>query len=154
MAIMLGTQVVLQVLWPLHLHKGSNEERDNSLIIRLVTPGLRILLLGATAESKYALAGVTTAFASNYLQAEIVQMVGEVGQPFLTELGTVLQQAHPLWLVITPASLSAKQRKTAGASTIIRLLPLLLSAGNWQVVQTAEQGTIEIDDNNGAWSIN
>jgi competence protein ComEC len=151
--IALGTQVVLQVLWPAHLHKGSNEDRDNGLILRLVTPGLRILLLGATAQSKYALTGVTTTFASNYLQAEIVQIVGEVDKPFLTELGTVLQQAHPSWLVITPASLSAKQRKTAGISTIIRSVSPLLSAGNWQVVQTAQQGTIEIDADNGEWSM-
>ena len=148
-AVALGTQVVLQVLWPAHLHKGSNEDHDNGLIIRLVTPGLRILLLGATAESKYALTGVTTTFASNYLQAEIVQMVGEVDKPFLTELGVVLQQAHPSWLVITPASLSSKQRKTAGTSTIIRSVPPLLSAGHWQIVQTAQQGTIEIDSSSG-----
>ncbi len=152
--IALGTQAVFQVLWPALLHKGSNEERDNGLILRLVTPGLRIVFLGATAQSKYALTGVTSTFASNYLQAEIVQIVGEVDKPFLTELGTVLQQAQASWLVITPASLSAKQRKIAGISTVVRSIPTLLTAGNRQVVQTAQQGTIEIDDANGEWSMN
>jgi hypothetical protein len=90
---------------------------------------------------------------SNYLQAEIVQIVGEVDKPFLTELGTVLQQAHPSWLVITPASLTAKQRKTVGISTIIQSVSPLLAVGNWQVVQTAQQGTIEIDADNGEWSM-
>jgi beta-lactamase superfamily II metal-dependent hydrolase len=153
MVLPLGSSVVLQVLWPAQLHKGSNEDRDNALILRLIAPGLRILFLGATAESTYALTGVMTSSTSNYLQAEIVQMIGEVHKPFLTEVGALLQQAHPSLLVITPASLSSKQRKTAGASTVIEPLPPLLSRGNWQVVQTAQMGTLEIDSKDGRWSM-
>jgi competence protein ComEC len=153
MVLPLGSSVVLQVLWPAQLHKGSNEDRDNGLILRLIAPGLRILFLDATAESTYALTEVMTSSTSNYLQAEIVQMIGEVHKPFLTEVGALLQQAHPSLLVITPASLSSKQRKTAGASTVIEPLPPLLSRGNWQVVQTAQMGTLEIDSKDGRWSM-
>src|SRR6266704_2382121 len=39
---MAGTQLMLQVLWPSSpLHKSSNEERDNALVVRLVAPGVR-----------------------------------------------------------------------------------------------------------------
>ncbi|TMC95854.1 MAG: hypothetical protein E6J22_02830 [Chloroflexi bacterium] len=51
--IAVGSQVALQVFWPRSsLHKGGNEEVDNGLIVRLFTPGLRLLFLGASAMSK------------------------------------------------------------------------------------------------------
>jgi beta-lactamase superfamily II metal-dependent hydrolase len=146
--ITLGTQVLLEVLWPFHLHKGSDEARDNGLILRLVTPELHVLFLGATAESKYALRGLLATFASNPPEAQIVQMVGEVEKPFLPEVAVVLRQVHPSWLVMTPAALSSKQRKVAGTATIS-----VPPSGNWQVVQTAQLGTLEIDSGSGGWSM-
>ena len=76
--ITIGMFVSLQVLWPVRpLHKGSDEVRDNGLIVRVVTPGLRLLLLGASAQSKYALTGLLNDVASPYLQADVVQIVDE-----------------------------------------------------------------------------
>jgi len=44
--IAVGSQVALQVFWPRSsLHKGGNEEVDNGLMVRLITPGLRLLFL-------------------------------------------------------------------------------------------------------------
>jgi beta-lactamase superfamily II metal-dependent hydrolase len=151
--IAVGTQVMLQVLWPSSpLHKSSNEERDNALVIRLIAPGLRVLLLGAAAESKFALNGLLTDIDQSYLQANIVQIIGEVDKAFPTELSAVLQAAHPSHLVITPAALGAKQRK-AGITTIVPSSALNFRESSWQVIQTAQVGTMEVNSGESGWSI-
>lgn len=156
--IPVGAQVALQILWPTsHLHKGASEVRDNGLVIRLVTPTMRLLLLGGTAQSTYALAGLLATVPLNYMRASIVQVIGEVDKPFPSELMGVLQQARPSLLVITPSVLSAKLRKS-GATSVIALPPSLsLDKGtvpHVQVIQTAQVGTLEIGDDAGSWSIN
>jgi len=151
--IAIGAQVMLQVLWPLTpLHKSSDEERDNALVIRLVAPGLRVLLLGAAAESKFALNGLLTDIDQSYLQANIVQIIGEVNKAFPTELSAVLRAAHPSQLVITPAALSAKQSK-AGITTVVPPSLLVFGESSWQVIQTAQVGTIEASSNESGWNI-
>ena len=155
MTIAVGSEVALQVFWPrLLLHKGSNEEIDNGLVVRLITPGLHILFLGATAMSKYALAGLLSDIAPRYLQADVVQVVAQVGKGFPADLSAVLQIVKPSLILITPGALSPKQRKQA-ASSVIDPLPAILSAGTtWQIEQTAQAGTIEIDCSNQRWGIN
>ncbi len=155
MTIAVGSEVALQVFWPrLLLHKGSNEEIDNGLVVRLITPGLHILFLGGTAMSKYALAGLLSDIAPRYLQADVVQVVAQVGKGFPAELSAVLQIVKPSLILITPGALSPKQRKQA-ASSVIDPLPAILSAGTtWQTEQTAQAGTIEIDCSNQRWGIN
>lgn len=111
-----------------------------------------MLLLGAAAESKFALNGLLTDFDQSALQANIVQIVGEVDKAFPTELSAVLQAAHPSQLVITPAALSAKQRK-AGTTTIVPPLALTFGESNWQVIQTAQVGTVGVDSGAGGWNI-
>lgn len=152
MTIPLGTQMAIQVFWPASpLHKSSDEERDNGLIVRLLTPNLRILLLGVTATSNYALDGLLTGIAPVNLQADVVQVVAQTDKNFSSSLLPVLQAAHAKLLVITPASLSAKQRK-AGATSIIAVTPEL-SATVTQVVQTAQVGTLELHGSDNGWSI-
>src|SRR5260221_13593077 len=117
-SVPLGTQVTLQVLWPPSpLHKGSDEELDNTLVVRLVAPHFKMLFLGAAALSKYALSGLLSTIEPGYLQADVVQVVGEAGKAFPTELSSVLQIAHPSLLIITPAALSPKLRKAGVTST-------------------------------------
>jgi ComEC/Rec2-related protein len=153
--ISIGSQVSLQVFWPRPiLHKSSNEEVENGLVIRLIAPGLRLLLLGATALSKYALTGLLNDIAPSYLQADIVQAVAEVGKVVPTELGAVLQAAHPSLLVITPAALSAKLRKAGMATSALNPLPQLLAGATWQTEQTALVGTIEVHTSNQGWGMN
>jgi competence protein ComEC len=148
----IGTQVLLQILWPAsHLHKGSSEAFDNSLIFRLVAPGLRVLFLGAAALSSYALAGILADLDPAYLQADIVQIVGEVGKTFPPALNSILAEAHPSRLVITPSALSAKLRK-AGHSTVIT--PPSAGSESWQAFQTAQVGTLEISSNDSEWNMN
>lgn len=146
------SNATLQILWPLSLlHKGSNEVLDNSMVIRLVLPGLHILLLGAAAQSSYALLGLITSLDADYLQAEIVQIVGGTGKAVPAELGTVLQQAHARYLVVTPAALSTQQRKLGQQSS--STLPALLTGGAWQTIATAQVGTVKITCDQNSWTI-
>jgi len=149
--ISLGAATKLQVLWPTSpLHSGSNEVRDNGLIIQLIAPGLHMLLLGASAQSNYALAGLTDSRDANALQSDIVQIVGEAGKPIPQTLVDVLQRVHPSLLIITPAELSAAQRKTGSSSMIF---PSGM-AGTVQTIQTAQVGTLEITGDDHGWSAN
>jgi beta-lactamase superfamily II metal-dependent hydrolase len=144
--------VSLQILWPLsQFHKGSNEVLDNSMVIRLALPGLHILLLGAAAQSTYALLGLITELDADYLQAEIVQIVGGSDKAVPAELGTVLQQARPKYLVVTPALLSSRQRKLGQQSP--PALPAPVTGGTWQTVETAQVGTVEIACSQNTWTI-
>jgi competence protein ComEC len=149
-AISLGSQVLLQVLWPPSpLHKSSTEELDNALVMRLVAPGFRMLLLGAAALSKYALNGLLSTLDPSFLQANVVQVVGEVGKTFPGPLSSVLQLARPTSLIITPSALNAKQRKAHQTSVIA---PTSFVGASWQVIQTAQVGTIEISSSNNGWN--
>ncbi len=152
----IGTQVMLQILWPpTPLHKGVDEIRDNSLVVRILTTNFSLLLLGAAAQSQYALAGLMTTIPLNHLRASIVQVIGEDHKPFPTELMGVLQLVRPSLLVITPGALSAKARKQ-GQTSIIALPPELAQRNallRLQVMQTAQVGMLEIDSSGGDWSI-
>ncbi len=149
--ITLGTQLAMQVFWPQSpLHKGSEENQDNGLIVRLLAPGLRMLLLGAMALSKYALAGLLATIDPDHLAADIVQFIGDAGKAFPAELPAVLQVIHPSLVIISPAALSAKRRK-AGATTVLASLQSI--SGAWQIVQTAQTGAIEINSNERGWTM-
>jgi competence protein ComEC len=154
MTIAIGTQVALQVFWPeAQLHSGSTAELDNGLILRLIAPGLRMLLLGAASMSKYALEGLMNDIAPTYLASDVVQLVSVAGKPFPAELSAVLQAAHPSLLVLTPALLSAKDRK-AGMSSVLSPLPPALTGTSWQIVQTAQvKSSVVIDSNNQSWEL-
>ncbi len=150
-SIQMGAQALLQVLWPpTALHKGTNEELDNALIMRLVAPHFSMLLLGSAALSKYALSGLLTTIDPGYLKANIVQVVGEVGKAFPIELTNILQLASPSLLLITPAALSSKLNKVATTSII---LPSQFVVGSWQVIQTAQAGSTTISSSTSGWNI-
>lgn len=150
-SLSVGAETTLQIAWPgARLHKSSNEEIDNGLALRLVAPGLRVLFLGVTALSTYALSGMLSSLDPGFFQADVVQIVGEPGKLFPAALATLLQLAHPALLVITPAALSAKQRK-AGVTTIIAPSPSI--EGSWQIIQTARTGTAEISSSPNGWNV-
>ena len=130
------------------MYKRQNQ--DNGLVVRLLAPGLRMLLLGATALSKYALAGLLATISPAYLAADVVQFIGDVGKPFPAELPAVLQAIHPSLVIISPAALSAKLRK-AGATSVLASLQAI--SGAWQIAQTSQTGTIEINSNERGWTM-
>nr|BBH90951.1 hypothetical protein KTC_57020 [Thermosporothrix sp. COM3] len=141
----LGSLCELHILWPLQeLHQGSNEVRDNSLIFRLVTPQFSMLFLGATAMSSYALNQIEEIRDS--LQADIVQIVGSATKAFPSALQSVLQIAHPSYLIITPAAQSAREKDVP----LIQHPP----AGPWYTLQTIQSGTVEIHSSAQGWSCN
>lgn len=147
--IALGATTKLQVLWPISpLHAGSNEVRDNGLILQLIAPGLRMLLLGASAQSDYALAGLMGSVDANSLRSDIVQMIGEAGKPISQTLVGVLQRAHPSLLIVSPAELSAAQRKASSSPGIV--LPEVIGA--IQTIQTAQKGMLEVTSDGLSWS--
>src|SRR5712664_1671147 len=81
---------------------------------------------------------------------DAVQVVGEAGKAFPTELSSVLQIAHPSLLMITPAALSPKLRKAGVTSTI---LPVQFAGVPWQVIQTAQSGTMQISSSISGWNV-
>ncbi|HYA99052.1 MAG TPA: ComEC/Rec2 family competence protein [Ktedonobacteraceae bacterium] len=148
--IQAGSQASIQVLWPHTLHKGTGEEYDNALILRLVTPSFNMLLLGTAALSSYALSGLLSTIDPTYLKANIVQIVGEVSKSFPLELTHVLALASPSLLVVTPSALSSKQNKSSSTSI---LLPSQMITGPWQVIQTAQAGSITINSSAIGWNV-
>ena len=120
------------------------------MILRLVTPSFNMLLLGTAAHSSYALNGLLSTIDPAYLKANIVQIVGEVSKSFPLELTHVLALASPSLLVITPSALSSKQNKSSSTST---LLPSQIITGPWQVIQTAQAGSITINSSAIGWNV-
>ncbi|MDQ2885296.1 MAG: ComEC/Rec2 family competence protein, partial [Chloroflexota bacterium] len=150
MDITVGMFVSLQILWPVRpLHKGSDEVRDNGLVVRVVTPGLRLLLLGASAQSKYALTGLLNDVATPYLQADVVQIVDEAGTA--EALNTVLQRSRPAVLLMSPSSV--KQRKGSQQASALAVKNI----AGWnaaQVIRTAQEGTVTLSSGQSGWSMN
>jgi hypothetical protein len=109
-----------------------------------------MLLLGASAQSNYALAGLTDSVDANALQSDVVQMVGEAGKPIPQALVDMLQKVHPSLLVVTPAALSAAQRKAGSSSNVS--LPGTIAAT--QTIQTVQVGTLEITSDDHGWNAN
>ena len=109
-----------------------------------------MLLLDSAALSKYALTGLLSTIGPGYLAADIVQITGDAGKPFPTQLPAVLKAIHPSLLIISPAALSPKLRK-AGASSVLNSLNAI--SGTWQIDQTAQTGTMQITSNGQNWTI-
>jgi len=149
--IPIGTDVALQVLWPKgDMHKGSNEVRDNALIIRLTTPGLRVLLLGSAAQSRYALVGLAEQLPSNTLPSEIVQIIGEKNKEPLPELKAILQKVQPAVVIVTPEELSAAQKKMPSSTD--EMLQQFAFTG-MQVIRTEQAGSVEVTSSSAEWTI-
>jgi hypothetical protein len=111
-----------------------------------------MLLLGASAQSNYALAGLADSIDANAIQSDIVQIVGEAGKPIPQAVVDVLQRVHPSLLVVTPATLGVAQRKARSSPSI--LLPGAIAA--IQMIQTAQpaqsKASLEITSNALDWS--
>ena len=113
-----------------------------------------MLLLGAAAFSTYALHGLPATITSDYLRADIVQVVSEVGKRLPAALSTILQLIRPSQVIVTPAALSNRQRKAGLTTAILDPLPPELVDSSWQTVQTAQVGSLEITTGNQGWSLN
>lgn len=147
--IPIGTNVALQVLWPKgDMHKGSNEVRDNALILRLIAPGLRILLLGSAAQSNYALMGLAEQLPSNTLGAEIVQIIGERNKEPLPELEAILQKVRPAVVIVTPEEIAQKKRSSSTDETLQQS-----DLTGMQTIRTEQAGSVEVRSSSTEWTI-
>jgi competence protein ComEC len=148
--IQLGATTQLQVLWPQKaLHTSSDEIHDNGLILRLVMPGIRILLLGSSVQSKYALSSLLSTTDNSMLKADIVQVLGETNTPAPVVLTDVLQQADPSLVVIT-SPMQPKSRQSTN-DTRLTLSSALESVP--QVLHTDQKGTIELHSDSSGWTM-
>jgi competence protein ComEC len=148
--IPLGATTQIQILWPQDkLHAGSNEIRDNGLILRLVMPGLRLLLLGSSIQSNYALSGLLASVDGNMLKADIVQVLGETDTPVSSALTDVLQHAQPSLVVIT--SPTQHKSKQSASNTRSTLADALVSIP--QLWQKDQPDTLEVYSNNKGWTM-
>ncbi len=75
-------------------------------------------------------------------------MIGEAGKPISQTLVGVLQRAHPSLLIVSPAELSAAQRKASSSPGIV--LPEVIGA--IQTIQTAQKGMLEVTSDGLSWS--
>ena len=149
--IALGKQVAFQVLWPpAHLRKSSSETHDNALILRLLAPGLRLLLLNSAALSDYALHTLSISLAPTYVQAEIVQFTGEQGKAFPATLTDMLRLAHPSLLLLTTTPARQRKSTTQRATTAD---PPSLPAGPWEVLHGDQAGSLELQSDEYGWDI-
>ncbi len=146
----LGATTQVQILWPQDsLRTGSNEIRDNGLILRLVMPGLRLLLLGSSIQSNYALSGLLSSVDGDMLKADIVQILGAMDTPVPSALSDVLQRAQPSLVVIT----SSTQHKPSQSTNNTRstLSSMLIAVP--QVLQTAREGTVVMHSDGAGWTM-
>jgi competence protein ComEC len=150
----LGKEALIQIVWPPSvMHTGSNNIRDNSLIFRLITPGLRFLFLGATAQSDYALSGLQTQVMESAQQADIVQIVYGAGQPITNDLKATLKETHASLLVVTPPSTRSTKTSlsippNAIQTTFAAILP------NMRIMPTVQMGDIDIVSDGLTWQAN
>lgn len=105
--IQLEPGVALQVLSPgLVLSQDTQNEDTNALILRLVSPGLRVLFLGETTETTLAALAASGAD----LRADIVQgaLRPDESPGGLPGLADLLALVQPTLLVVTPAAATTR----------------------------------------------
>ncbi|GCE11600.1 ComEC/Rec2 family competence protein [Tengunoibacter tsumagoiensis] len=152
MTISLDHETLVQVLWPqAQGPAGSDEVRDRSLVLRLLLPGLHILLLGTGAQSKQTLMALSNPSFAPLWQADIVQMVGDQETTVSPELVELLQKAHPTCLMLTPPQHTQK----LPAQTF----PGTMTIKDWQrtftgqIIAVAQSGTAEWRLQGNSWRL-
>lgn len=153
MALPLGATVSLQILWPrAGLHKGSNEVQDNGLIVRLLGPGIRMLLVGTGAQDAYTLNGLLTSIDPAYLSADVVQLLYEPGKMIPGELQDLLGRTHPKLVIVTKGIANNRQQAKQDTPPDDLSVPTALS-GDWQVIQTSQESAIEVNSITAGWGV-
>lgn len=152
----LNASSTLTVLAPprtLYPPQSSSTNASNDLILRLDTPGMRALLLGAA--DVYALDAL--AGSGEQLSADIVALALVPGESLDVSgaLGDVLRLAHPRLVVIcdapvAPDSVAARRRVHGALWTSDNDAAHALRA---LVYRTSEAGTISLSGDSGGWHL-
>ena len=156
--IQLDAGTTLRVLGPpqtLYLASGGATTESNDLILRLDTPGLRVLLLGSA--DAYALDAL--AFAGEPLAADVVEVAlpPNTGLDLSGPLGAVLLAAHPRLVVIAqaPPPAGPHARSATGAPDAI-WPPDATSAQalGATIIRTGSAGTVSLAQRpDGGWDL-
>jgi competence protein ComEC len=122
-----GPNLRLEVLWPPSpLHRGGDEARNNALVLRLVAPGLHLLLLGEAAQSAYALSRLLTAVGSSSTgQDNVVLAALTAGQQPPPAFSRLLELLHPSLLVVNV---------TTHRSPAVAQKPVAVRTGEWSFI--------------------
>ena len=152
----LAPDTMLRVLAPpqaLYPTRDGTTVASNDLILRLQTPGLRLLLLGSA--DAYALDAV--AYSGEPLDADVVEVALPANVPLSLDgsLGDVLRMAHPKLIVIcsspeAPASSAARNAITEDPWATDTDAAQSLGA---TVLRTATAGSITLSGGAQGWSI-
>ena len=126
---------------------------SNDLVLRMHTPGLRLLMLGSA--DNYALDAL--AYSGEPLDADVVEVALPEDVPLSLDgsLGDVLRLAHPSLIVIcsTPETATSSAARTAIAGD-----PWATDTGAAQtlgatVLRTATAGSVTLSSGAGGWSV-
>ncbi len=139
-----------QALYP----SGEGDTAEaNDLILRLETPGLRVLLLGAA--DAYALDALVGA--GEPLTADVVEVALAPGQgiDLTTPLGAVLAAAHPKLIVVDDAPVTPTTKTALALAATGTWLPdgEVTQALGALVYRTSAAGTISLSGGAGGWSV-
>ena len=124
----------------------------NDVILRLETPGLRILLLGAA----YDLALDALAGSGQSLTADVVAVALPPGTPIGPQgpLGTVLAMAHPQLVVVTNApGGTGAQTALRNASTLAPDDEETARALNTLITRAFTSGSIALRGDANGWTL-
>ena len=149
-SIALAPDAQLEVLNPPHPLFATADELDaNALIVRLVTPGLRILFAGDAND--HALAAAST-IPVDALRADIVQFCQLPNEALLTGTGQadLLRLALPRLIVIAPSARTAPKPGTLNA------LPSPddpAAMPGMVAVRTAAAGTLTLTSDGNGWGL-
>jgi hypothetical protein len=139
---------------PQDLYPDSSDATSatNDVILRLETPGLRVLTLGAADDLALdALAG-----SGQILAADVVTVALAPGTPIDVQgpLGTVLAMAHPRLVVVTNApGGTGAQTALRNASTVAPDDEEAASALNTLITRTFTSGSISLRGDAHGWTL-
>jgi beta-lactamase superfamily II metal-dependent hydrolase len=149
------SDTTLTVLGPpqtLYLAAGGATTASNDMMVRLDTPGLRVLFLGSA--DAYALDAL--AFAGEPLAADVVEVAlpPETGINLDSSLGQVLLAAHPRLVVVTQAPPSARPHASPPPTTIWPPDAPTAAALGALIVRTSSAGTVSLTARpDGGWDL-
>ncbi len=154
-ALWLDQRSRLSVLAPpqeMYLDSSDTTTATNDVILRLETPGLRALLLGAADDLALdALAG-----SGQSLAADVVAVALPPGTPIDLQgpLGTVLAMAHPRLIVVTNApSGTGTQTALRNASTLAPDDEEAANALNALITRVFTSGSIALRGDANGWTL-
>lgn len=125
---------------------------SNDAILRLVTSGLRVLVLGSA--DAYALDALTGS--GEDLRADVVELALVPGaqMDLAGPLGTILQHAHPRLIVVSDAPITSNSSAALKASAAVWDTDADVAAITGALIyRTSQAGSIELRGDANGWNL-